>query len=115
VEVDQRGPPAVQRLLQQAALGGGAARQRDHAVVAVLDVERLFPADFLHGAGIGLVAAIEPQPFRRRRDQEDRPRQEAVASRTTRSASGKLQGSTGSPTRRQVSADGPEVSMEREL
>ena len=59
VEHHQGSPPAVERVLDHVALDVRAVHHGDDHVVAVLDVEAFFPADLLHGAGVGRVGGVE--------------------------------------------------------
>src|SRR5829696_2925156 len=59
VELHERPPPPVQRLLHHLVLLVPAVHNREDHVAAVEDVERLFPADLLHDPRVRRVRALE--------------------------------------------------------
>ena len=77
VEMHERLPPAVERLLHELEL---LLRPRDHCedhVAAVEDVERLLPADLLHDPRVRRVRALEERLLRDDRRGVDEPRDHA--------------------------------------
>ena len=59
MELHQRSPPAVQRLLHELALIVGPVHQGQNHVTSVQDVEGLLPADLLHDPRVRSVRALE--------------------------------------------------------
>ena len=85
MEVHERLPPAVERLLHETELLVGARDQREDHVAAVEDVEGLLPADLLHDPRVGRVRALEERLLRDDRRRVDEPRDDAdVAPRPRR-------------------------------
>src|SRR5436190_859446 len=73
VELHQRAPPAVERLLDELALRVGAVHHRQDHVAAVENVERLLPADLLHDPRVGRVRALEERLLADDRGRVDEP------------------------------------------
>src|SRR5947209_8773018 len=59
VELHERPPPPVERLLHEPELLGRAGDHREDDVAAVEDVERLLPADLLHDPRVRRIRALE--------------------------------------------------------
>ena len=62
-EVQDRRPPAVDRLLEHRELLVGAGREREQDVLAVAVVERLLGDDPLHDADVRRVGGLEQGPL----------------------------------------------------
>src|SRR6478609_8219046 len=77
VEMHQRAPPAVQRLLHELELLGRARDHGEDDVAAVEDVERLLPADLLHDPRVRRVRALEQRLLADDRRRVDEPRDHA--------------------------------------
>src|ERR671928_169954 len=73
VELHQRAPPAIQRLLHELPLLVGAVHQRQHDVAAVEDVERLLPADLLHDPRVRRIGTLQQRLLRDDRRRVDEP------------------------------------------
>ena len=77
MELHQRAPPAVERLLDELALLVGAVHHRQDHVAPVEDVERLLPADLLHDPRVRRVRALEERLLADDRRRVDEPRDHA--------------------------------------
>src|SRR5438132_5612539 len=73
VELHQRSPPAVQRLLHELELLRRARDHREDHVAAVEDVERLLPADLLHDPCVRRIRAFEERLLADDRGRVDEP------------------------------------------
>src|SRR5215203_4734230 len=77
VELHQRAPPAVERLLDELPLLVGAVHHRQDHVAPVEDVEGLLPADLLHDPRVGRVRALEERLLADDRGRVDQPGDDA--------------------------------------